>query len=96
MRTQWKAYSRKKGPLLDPLEEKNILGKATMTKQYCSLRQEVQVRGIKNLLLATLQRSFMTVTKGRVGFLSAQCGLFLITPHMLFAAFSFIFSVLLI
>jgi len=32
-----------------------------MTKRYC--REEVQVGGIKNLLLATLQRSFMTVTK---------------------------------
>lgn len=65
-----------------------------MTEQHCSLRQEVQVGGIKNLLLATPQRSFMTVTKGRIGLLSAQSELFLITLHMLFAAFSFIFSVL--
>lgn len=65
-----------------------------MTKQYFSPRQEVQVRGIKNLLLATLQRSFMAVTKGRIGLLSAQYELFLITLRMPFAAFSFIFSVL--
>lgn len=46
-------------------EDKNVLGKVSMTKWYCRLSQEVQVGGIKNLLLATLQRSFMTVTKGR-------------------------------
>lgn len=37
-----------------------------MTKRYRRLRQEVQAGGITNLLLATLQRSFMTVTKGRI------------------------------
>lgn len=48
------------------LRRNKIFGKINMTKQYCRLRQELQGGEIKNVLLAALQRSFMTVSKGRI------------------------------
>lgn len=44
----------------------NILGKGSTTKQYCRLRQDIQVGSIENVILANFQRRFMTVTKGRI------------------------------